>query len=140
MLPSTKDGTPCWKDVVAAQRDVLVERCTKMVKLSKLSFAFSGLVLSLTAGVGVASAEPDVSPIINTTCSYSQVVAALNAQAPDLANQLSASPMAQSTLSRFLASPPDQRQQTVQQMQSTRWGQRYTGALMQVANTCNNNY
>jgi hemophore-related protein len=109
-----------------------------MVKLSKLSFAFSGLVLSLTAGVGVASAEPDVSPIINTTCSYSQVVAALNAQAPDLANQLSASPMAQSTLSRFLASPPDQRQQTVQQMQSTRWGQRYTGALMQVANTCDN--
>jgi hemophore-related protein len=111
-----------------------------MVKLSsmKLVVAFGGLALSLTTGVGVASADPDVTALINTTCSYPQVVAALNAQAPDLANQLSASRMAQSSLQGFLASPVDQRQQTVQQLQSTRWGQRYAGALLQVANTCYN--
>jgi hemophore-related protein len=118
----------------------LVERETKMGKLSsmKLVVAFGGLALSLTAGVGVASADPDASSIINTTCSYSQIVAALNAQSPDLANQLNASPMAQSSLQRFLASPPDVRQQTVQQLQNTRWGRQYAGALLQVAGSCNN--
>ena len=65
-------------------------------------------------------------------------MAALNAQSPDLANQLNSSPMAQSSLQRFLASPPDLRQQTVQQLQSTRWGRQYAGALLQVADTCNN--
>ncbi len=111
-----------------------------MVKLipTKLVVAFGGLGLSLTTAVGVASADPDASAIVNTTCSYPQVVAALNAQSPDLANQLSASRMAQSSLQRFLASPPDARQQTVQQLQNTRWGQQYTSALLQVANTCNN--
>jgi hemophore-related protein len=111
-----------------------------MVKLSptKLVVAFGGLGLSLTTAVGVASADPDVSPLINTTCSYPQVVAALNAQSPDLANQLNASPMAQSSLQRFLASPPDSRQQTVQQLQNTRWGRQYASALLQIANTCNN--
>ncbi|MBV9090856.1 MAG: hemophore-related protein [Mycobacteriaceae bacterium] len=105
---------------------------------TKLVGALGGLALALTAGAGLASADPDSSSIINTTCSYPQVVAALNAQSPDLANQLNASPMAQSSLQRFLASPPDVRQRTVQQLQNTRWGQQYTGALLQIANTCNN--
>jgi hemophore-related protein len=118
----------------------LVETETKMVKLlsMKLLVVFGGLALSLTTGVGVAFADPDTSSLANTTCSYSQVVAALNVQSPDLANQLNASPMAQSALQRFLTSPPDVRQQTVQQMQNTRWGRQYTGALLQIANTCNN--
>ena len=73
---------------------------------TKLVVGLSGLALALTAAVGVASAEPDVNPIVNTTCSYPQVVAALNAQAPDLAYQVNTSPMVQSTLQRFLASPP----------------------------------
>lgn len=111
-----------------------------MVNLSsaKLVIAVGGLALSLTAGVGVASAAPDLGPLVNTTCSYSQVMAALNAQSPDLAQQLSASPMAQGMLQRFLASPPDQRQQYVQQAQNTPLGQQYGGSILQIANTCNN--
>ena len=111
-----------------------------MVKLSstRLVVAFSGLALSLTTGVGVASAQPDMGPLINTTCSYPQVVAALNEQSPDLANQFYAEPMAQSVLRRFLASPVDQRQQTVQRMQGTPLGQQYLGPILQIANTCNN--
>lgn len=56
----------------------------------------------------------------------------------DLADHLNASPFAQSYLQKFLASPPNVRQQTVQQLQATRWGRQFAGALLQVANTCNN--
>ena len=50
--------------------------------LSKKSVAaaFCGLALSLTAGTGVAYADP----IIDTTCSYPQVIAALNTENPTL--------------------------------------------------------
>jgi hemophore-related protein len=109
------------------------------VKLSstKLVVGFGGLALSMTTAIGVASADPDADAIINTTCSYPQVVAALNAQSPDLANQLTSSVMAQSSLQRFLASPPDARRQTVQQLQNSRWGRQYAGALVSIANSCN---
>jgi hemophore-related protein len=110
-----------------------------MVQLSsrKLVVAFGSLVLSLTTGVGVASAQPDMGALIHTTCSYSQVMAALNEQRPDLANEFAAEPMAQSTLTRFLASPVDQRQRMVQRIQSTPMGQQYIGPILQIANTCN---
>ena len=39
-----------------------------------------GLLLSLIAGGGIASAAPDVSALSNSTCTYPQVMAALNAQ------------------------------------------------------------
>jgi len=104
---------------------------------TKFVVGVSGLALALTTAVGVAAAEPDVNPIVNTTCSYPQVVAALNAQAPELAYQVNTSPMVRSTLQRFLASPPEARQQTVQQLQNTQWGRQYTSAMVQIANSCN---
>jgi hypothetical protein len=60
------------------------------VSLTRLAVAVGGLALSLTAGAGVASADPDLGPIINTTCTYPQAVAALNAQDPATAAQFNA--------------------------------------------------
>ena len=110
-----------------------------MVKLSStnLLVAFGGLALSLTTGVGIASAEPDLSPMINTTCSYPQVMAAINAQAPGLAAEFSANPLAPVWLREFLASPLDQRKQILQQMQGTP-AQQYAGQARQAFSTCNN--
>src|SRR5882724_2403687 len=80
-----------------------VGRCTKMVTLlaTRLAVAVGGLALSLTAGAGVAFADP-LDPAINTTCSYPQAVAALNAQSPAAANQFNASPTAQAWMRTFL--------------------------------------
>lgn len=50
---------------------------------AKVLVAAGGLALSLTAGAGMASAQ-DLSAIINTTCTYPQVLGALNAQNPRL--------------------------------------------------------
>jgi hemophore-related protein len=111
-----------------------------MVKLSsaRLRAAVGGLALSLAAGSGIASADPDPGPLINTTCTYSQAMAALNAQSPDVAGQLASSPVAQSWLRSFLASPVDQRQRMIQSVQSLPGAAQYTGVVLAVANTCNN--
>jgi hemophore-related protein len=111
-----------------------------MIKLSltRLAVAVGGLALSLTAGAGVASADPDLGPIINTTCSYEQVVSALNAQNPAAAAQFNSSPTAQSMLRRFLASGPAKRQQMAERAQGIPEAQQYFGTIQQLANTCNN--
>jgi hemophore-related protein len=111
-----------------------------MMKLSltRMGVAVAGLALSLNAGAGVASADPDLGPIVNTTCNYSQVMAALNAQDPAAAAQLNSSSFAQSALQQFLAAPPSQRMQMAQRMESSPRAQQYFGLIQQVAATCNN--
>ncbi len=108
--------------------------------LSPLFVATGALAFLLTAGV--ASADPDLSPAFNTTCTYSQVVSALNAQFPAAAAQLNASPSAQAALRGFLVSSPDQRRQIADELESKPGAQPYVqqvGAyVVQIANTCNN--
>jgi hemophore-related protein len=122
----------------------LVERSALMVTLSltRLAAAGAGLALSLTGGAAVASADPDLGPVINTTCNYSQVMSALNAESPAAAGLLNSSPTAQAALRGFLASSPDQRQQIVQELESRpgsqQYVEQYVGLVVQVANTCNN--
>jgi hemophore-related protein len=96
--------------------------------------AVGGLALSLTAGIGVANADP----IIDTTCSYPQVIAALNTENPALAQKFSANPIAAAMLGNFLSSPPGERAQLVAEYQSTSWGQKYFGPMASIANSCNN--
>ena len=108
------------------------------LSLTRLAVAVGGLALSLTAGAGVASADPDLGPFVNTTCGYPQVMAALNAQDPAAATQFNASPMGQSYLRQFLAAPPGQRQQMLQEVQGMAGTEEYVGTVVQLANTCNN--
>jgi hemophore-related protein len=112
------------------------------LSLARPLAAVGALALLLTSGAGVASADPDLSPVINTTCNYSQVVSALNAQTPAAAARLNASPSAQAALRGFLDSTPDQRRQIAEELQSKPQSQQYiqlhAGFAVQVANTCNN--
>jgi hemophore-related protein len=105
-------------------------------------------VLSFSAAAGTASADPNsaLAPLVNTTCNYAQITAALNAEAPDLASQLNGSPQAQSQLKSFLALPVDQRQQRVDQMLASnpqiasivdaQLGSHAAQEVTQVVNTC----
>src|ERR1700733_5038803 len=112
------------------------------LSLSKLSAAAGILALLLTAEAGVASADPDLGPAINTTCNYSQVVSALNALSPVAAAQLNGSPTAQAALRGFLDWSPEQRRQIAQELESKpesqQYVQQFAGIVVQVANTCNN--
>ncbi|HKV19333.1 MAG TPA: hemophore-related protein [Mycobacterium sp.] len=109
-----------------------------MVQLTKVVVVLGGMAVSLTVGAGVASAAPDLGPLVDTTCSYPQVVAAINAQSPDAVNELNAQPMAQSMLNNFIASPADQRQQIAQQVIAMPMGQQYPVDFGRVAGTCSN--
>lgn len=104
---------------------------------TRLAAAVGGLALSLVASAGIASADP-LDPAINTTCSYPQVVAALNAQSPAAAAKFNSSPMAQGWLRSFLASPPPQRAQMAQQAQGMPGAAQYIGLIGQIATSCNN--
>lgn len=102
----------------------------------KVLVAAGGLALSLTAGAGMASAQ-DLSAIINTTCTYPQVINALNAQDPAAAAELNTSPMAIGVLQDFLASPIPERQVTAQRLSSIPAAQQYLETMLLVAGSCN---
>lgn len=105
-----------------------------MVKLSlpKMAAAVGGAALALTAATGVASADP-MDAAINTTCTYPQVMAALNATDPVSATKFNSSPMAQNMLNTFLNSGPTERQQQLQSLPA-----KYAGIVERVAAVCNN--
>lgn len=102
------------------------------------AIAVGGMALAMTAGAATATADPDVGPMVNTTCNYDQVMAALEAQDPAAAAQFNASPISKSSLHQFLAAPPDQRQQMAQMVASQPANQQYFGLIQQVFATCNN--
>lgn len=104
------------------------------LSLGKLAAALGGVAVALSAATGVASADP----IIDTTCNYGQVMAALNATDPATAAQLNQSPAAQNYLRRFLAAPPPQRQQMAQQIRAMPQAQQFIGTIEQVAGVCQN--
>jgi hemophore-related protein len=108
------------------------------LSLTRVAAAAGGLALLLTAGVGVASAAPDLGPIVNTTCNYPQVMSALNAQDSAVAAQFSASPQSTSVLQQFLASPPAERQRMAAMIAAQPGNEQNFGLIQQVFNTCNN--
>ena len=116
---------------------------------SKYLVVAGAVTVAATMGVGVASADPDLGPIINTTCNYAQVTAALNVVSPDMAAKLEQNPRASARLQSFLAAPVDERQEMAQramamapQFQGAMGGginpQQILGELTQVASTCHN--
>jgi hemophore-related protein len=106
--------------------------------LTRLAVGICGLTLSLTAGAGLASADRDLTPFVNTTCNYEQVISALQAADPQAAAQFNSSPESVSFLRQFLASPPSQRQQMAQMLASQPGADQEFGLVQRVFNTCNN--
>jgi hemophore-related protein len=110
-----------------------------MIKLSltKLSLAIGVSALSLGVGSGVASAAPDLTPAINTTCSYPQFMSALNARNPQAQGAFDSSPVLRNGLSEFLASGPERRREIAQYVAASAMFAPYLGTIEQAFNTCN---
>jgi hemophore-related protein len=105
-----------------------------MTWTTRLIVACGGLAAAVTAATGTAGAQPDVDAVVNSTCTYPQVVAALNDQAPDSA----ADPQVTGWLQQLIASPPDGRRAMVAQVEALPTLQSYSGLITQIAHTCNN--
>jgi hemophore-related protein len=103
---------------------------------ARLIFAVGILALALASGSGVASADPDFTPLVETTCTYSQAEAALNDLSPDAAAEFYSYPAAQSWLHAFLGASADQRWQMVGTAQKIPALQSYTQLGLSMASTC----
>jgi hemophore-related protein len=100
---------------------------------------------------GTASAQP-AGPLIETTCSYPQLEAALQVEAPEAASRLAENPDAQAKVQALLGLPIDQRRQRVQsfldrnpdvasmieQKRDTPEGQDKLAKMQRIADTCHN--
>lgn len=94
--------------------------------------------VAVLAGSGVASAAPNVEAIVYSTCTYPQVMSALNATNPEMARNFETSPMATSWLQNLIAAAPDQRREMIAQIQTFPGVQAYTSLINQVATSCQN--
>lgn len=100
-----------------------------------------------------ASAQPGVGGgLIETTCTFAQVDAAIHAEAPRLAERLDSHPDRKAKLQELLALPVDQRKQRAQQWldahpnaktkmderRNSPEGQQRVDKLRNIANSCHN--
>ncbi|BBY79831.1 hemophore-related protein [Mycolicibacterium pulveris] len=112
-----------------------------MLSTTRLALASGSVALMLAGagvGAGIAAAQPDIDTIIYSKCTYSQVVAALNAESPELATQLQSAPAATGWLQALVAAGPETRRGMVAQAQATPGVEQFTPIIMRVANSCSN--
>ncbi|MDT5150292.1 MAG: hypothetical protein QOI01_2025 [Mycobacterium sp.] len=109
-----------------------------MMKLSmtKLAVAGGGLALSLTAGVGLASAQPDYGPMVNSTCTYEQAMTAVHTENPTAAQYLDQSPPNQKFLQVFLGSSRDQRVNLLNQIKNNQGADQALPVFQQMLTSC----
>lgn len=105
---------------------------------AKVVGAIGVATLAVFASSGIAAAAPDVEAIANSTCTYSQVMAALNAESPAAAAELSESAFATAWLQNLIAATPDGRREMITQVQGVPQLQEYSGAINQVVYSCQN--
>ncbi|MGK8520239.1 hemophore-related protein [Nocardia asteroides] len=87
-----------------------------MTLLLRATLAIGGLVAAGALLVpATASAQPHLGGLLETTCSFAQIDAAVHAQFPDLAARLDAHPDRKAKLHEFLGLPVDQRKQRAEE-------------------------
>ena len=96
------------------------------------------LAVSLTAGLGVASATPDIGPMVNTTCTYDQAMRAVHAENPMAAQYLDQSPPNLQFLQTFMASSPDQRVNLLKAIQNNPGANQAFPIFKQMMTDCKN--
>lgn len=106
---------------------------------TKLAAGLAGMAFAAMAGSGIASAAPGDAVILNSTCTYPQVIAAANAQDPVATAALQNDPAANGFLQGLVASPPGspERQQKIDFVRSFPQAAQFNGLISSVANSCN---
>ena len=105
--------------------------------ITKLSVCFGGLLFAAGAGAGIASAEPNIDALVNSTCTYPQVIAALQVQDPAVANEITSDPFKAGYLQSLINQGPESRRQSLLMFQGNPTVAQYTGTINAVASTCN---
>ncbi len=80
-----------------------------MNTFTKITAVTGSVAMALTMGISVAAANPDLSSLADTPCSYDQAMAAVHAENPAAASFLDSSPENQQALRSFLSSSRPER-------------------------------
>ena len=123
-----------------------VRTTTGRATLAISGFAVAGALL--LPGIASAAPAPLDNPLVESTCSFAQVDAALHARSPEIAGQLDSAPDQKAMLQRMYDQPVEQRRAAFAQllnnspqMQDPAQQQRVEqvqAALADVAGTCHN--
>lgn len=116
----------------------------KMVGISHVAATVVVGGFAALCGAGIAAAAPtaDIGPLINSTCSFSQIDGALHRVAPDTAARLDADPIDKALLQGAFNQPPAQRRAAFQLLLGQRpqltpgGGPEFNAKLRQVVNSC----
>ena len=100
--------------------------------------ACAALTIGSFLAPALASASPAVDAIANSTCTYPQVIAAVNAEAPETAAELNSSPLVNMWLQGLMAASPDERRAKIAEVSGYPQMQQYAPVINQVAYSCNN--
>jgi hemophore-related protein len=108
------------------------------VKLSseKIAIAVGGLALSMTAGAGLALADPDYGPMVDSPCSYDQAMKAVHTENPMAAKYLDQSPPNLKFLQVFLNSSHDQRVDLLNQIKNNPGADQALPVFQQTLTSC----
>lgn len=86
--------------------------------LTRFGVAVGAAALSLGAATGVASAEPDITPLVDSPCNFDQAMTAVRTENPMAAQYLDKYPANIEFIRVFLASPRDQRVNLLNQIKN----------------------
>lgn len=87
-------------------------------KFTSLAAVVGGLAVSFTAGMGIASADPDYGPMVDSGCTYDQAITALKTENPMAVPYMDEYPANYEFLRVFLGSPRDERVNLLNQIKS----------------------
>lgn len=104
---------------------------------TKVTVGCSALLVAGFAGSGIAAAEPNVDAIVNSTCTYPQVVAALQATDPVVADKVLTNPMMTGYLQSLVAADPNGRRSMIATLQAYPELAPYANTINAVAASCN---
>ncbi len=121
-------------------------------RMARQTLYVSGVLIvgSFLAPLAVAGAQPGNGPLIHTSCSYDQLVAATRVEAPRAAAELDQRPAAQERLRSFVSMTVEQRQQELARLlaEKPEWqakidekwntpeGQEKVQRMARIADTC----
>jgi hypothetical protein len=120
-----------------------------MPSVTRLTATIGGLALSLAVAPGIVSADPadgstdpgqliDNYTLINTPCTYAQLVFALKNKDTSKYNSFMAQPNLQNFLDGYIESAPDERQQILNSVLFTPQATPFLSIMVPVLATCNN--
>ena len=103
---------------------------------TRLAVAVGGLALSLTAGAGVASAQPDLGPMVDSTCTYDQAVTALKTENPVAVQYMDKYPANYEFMRVFLGSSRDERVNLLNQIKNNPGANQALPVFQQMLTSC----